>query len=49
MADEIKKSRMRTLFEDVIGIRVKGKPDNLQIPNTAGTPNDIVNINVSAF
>ena len=44
MADEIKKSRMRTLFEDVIGIRVKGKPDNMNIPNTAGTPNDIVNM-----
>ena len=44
MADEIKKSRMRTLLEDVIGIRVKGKPDNMNIPNTAGTPNDLVNM-----
>ena len=43
MADE-KRSRGRIFLEDVIGIRVKGKPDNLNLPNTAGTPNDLVNI-----
>lgn len=44
MAENEKRSRGRIFLEDVIGIRIKGKPDNLNLPNTAGTPNDLINI-----
>jgi len=42
---EDNRSRLQILREDVLRIRVKGKPSpQSQLPNTAGTPGDLVNV-----
>jgi len=36
--------RRKLLYEDVLRVRVKGNPGINKMPNTAGTPSDLVNI-----
>lgn len=44
MADNEKQGRLKSMVENIRRIRIKGKPNNTMIPNTANTPSDLVNI-----